>query len=173
VHEVITVHTAAQLSAAMSGVVFHRDVSPDIVVMAAAVADFRPAVEADAKISKVDGLPSLELAQNEDILATLVRDRGASGQPIIVGFAAETVAADRGQRGSLQELAEAKLARKGCNVIVANDVSEGRIFGEPTNSVVIVSHVGDPRLVSTATKGEIAHAVWDIALEEFTRVTQG
>lgn len=173
VQEVITIDSAAQLAAAMSGVVFNRADRPDIVVMAAAVADFRPATESDAKISKVDGVPSLDLSQNEDILASLVRERASDEQPIIVGFAAETVAADHGQRGSLQQLAEAKLARKGCNVIVANDVSEGRIFGESTNSVVIVSHIGDPRVIEHAAKGEISQSVWNIALEELTRVTQG
>lgn len=173
VHEVIAVQSAAQLSAAMSGVVSHRLDAPDIVVMAAAVADFRPAVESDAKISKIDGVPILDLEQNEDILATLVRDRASAEQPVIVGFAAETVAADQGQKGSLRQLAEAKLARKGCNVVVANDVSEGRIFGESMNSVVIVSHASEPRVIDHATKGNIAHSVWDIALEELTRVTRG
>ncbi len=97
----------------------------DAVVMAAAPADFRPVTQAGSKIKKThDGTaPSIELVENPDILAELVQTR-TSKRPIIVGFAAETGDAN----GSVMDHARAKLERKGCDLLVVNDVSEGRVF---------------------------------------------
>ena len=95
--------------------------------MAAAPADFRPVSTSDAKIKKADdgsAPPSLELTQNPDILHELTTDRVRPGA-VIVGFAAETGDAT----GSVLELGRAKLARKGCDLLVVNDVSGGAVFG--------------------------------------------
>src|SRR5690606_25048866 len=101
--------------------------SADAVVMSAASADFRPLERAESKIKKAEdgSAPTLALAQNPDILAGLTRDRARAGQ-VIVGFAAETGDADH----SVLDLGRAKLARKGCELLVVNDVSGGRVFGE-------------------------------------------
>jgi len=137
------------------------------VVMAAAVADFRPKAYAAAKIKKthaatVDGgpdesAPTIELVRNPDILAGLVEDRGAADRPLIVGFAAET----GGGAGSVLDLARAKLARKGCDLLVVNDVRGGAVFGAEENQAVILGADGSAREVPTGTKAALAHAVWD------------
>jgi len=95
----------------------------DVVVMAAAVADFRPAGRAEHKIKKSDDRPDpvITLTRNADILAELVQNR-ASGQ-VVVGFAAET----GDERGSVLDHARAKLKRKGCDLLVVNAVGEGRL----------------------------------------------
>jgi len=130
----------------------------DAVVMAAAPADFRPVAQADAKIKKThDGTaPHIELVENPDILAELVRTR-TSKHPIIVGFAAETGDAN----GSVMEHARAKLERKGCDLLVVNDVSEGRVFNAPDSEAVIIGADGFSHAVPHGPKGDIAHAVWD------------
>ena len=102
--------------------------SADAVVMAAAPADFRPASTSEAKIKKSgDSTPTLELTQTPDILAELSRHRARPGQ-VVVGFAAET----GDETGSVLDLARAKLARKGCDLLVVNDVGGGAVFGAPT-----------------------------------------
>lgn len=127
---VVTVETAADLLEAM------RDASQDadVVVMTAAVADFRPDVMREDKIKKVDGVDPapITLVQNPDVLVDLV-ERRTPGQ-VIVGFAAETAADDE----ALVDLARTKLARKGCDLLVANDVGQGRVFGhEGTRALVL------------------------------------
>ena len=102
----------------------------DAVVMAAAPADFRPLTESGSKIKKSgDGTtPTIELAETPDILAGLVRDRDARGDAqVVVGFAAET----GDDNGSVLDHARAKLARKGCDLLVVNDVGGGAVFGSP------------------------------------------
>ncbi len=111
----------------------------DIAVFAAAVADWRPVTEASGKIKK-DGsgsVPSLALAENPDILATIAHR--ATGRPgLVIGFAAET--------DDLLAHAGAKLAKKGADVIVANDVSPGTgIMGGAENEVVLVTAGGTER----------------------------
>ena len=100
--------------------------SADAVVMAAAPADFRPVSTTETKIKKnADGsAPSLELTQTPDILAELSHDRVRPGQ-VVVGFAAET----GDDTGSVLDLGRAKLARKGCDLLVVNDVRGGAVFG--------------------------------------------
>ena len=107
----------------------------DVAVCAAAVADWRVAKEAQTKIKKSgDGAPVLEMAQNPDILATLAV-RNDRRPRLVIGFAAET--------GDVVAYAQAKLAAKGCDWIVANDVSEGTgTFGGDDNSVFLVSADG-------------------------------
>ena len=150
---VVGVSSAEDLRAAMHA----EAVGADIVVMAAAVADFRPAVVADAKVKKGSSEPILPLAQNADVLHELVETRGSAAKPVIVGFAAETGDAD----GDVLHHAQEKLARKGCDLLVVNDVSEGRVFGRPDNEVVILSRGGLAVEVPRSGKADIADAVWD------------
>jgi phosphopantothenoylcysteine decarboxylase/phosphopantothenate--cysteine ligase len=130
----------------------------DAVVMAAAPADFRPVRRSEHKIKKTGdrSAPSLDLVQTDDILATLVRQRqGAS--PVIVGFAAETGDTET----DVLEHARAKLARKGCDLLVLNDVSGGKVFGSPDTEAAILSPDGQVVPVPPGPKARLAHAVWD------------
>ena len=83
--------------------------------------------------------------------------RGASATPIFVGFAAETPA----EGESLTTRALAKLARKGCDYLVANDVSDGAVFGDEQTTVAIVDANGDCDLRESVSKEIAAHAIWD------------
>jgi phosphopantothenoylcysteine decarboxylase/phosphopantothenate--cysteine ligase len=132
--------------------------SADAVVMAAAPADFRPASTSDSKIKKTpDGAaPTLALVQTPDILAELARDRARPGQ-VVVGFAAETGDAS----GTVMEHARAKLARKGCDLLVVNDVSGGAVFGAADNQAVILSTDSEPVDVPQGSKTALAHVIWD------------
>jgi phosphopantothenoylcysteine decarboxylase/phosphopantothenate--cysteine ligase len=131
----------------------------DAVVMAAAPADFRPAASADHKIKKRDdgAAPTIELVENPDILAGLVRDRADTALPVLVGFAAET----GDDEGSVLEHATRKLARKGCDLLVVNDVSGGGVFGQDDNRAVILSADGSQSPVPPGSKRDLAHVIWD------------
>ena len=132
----------------------------DAVVMAAAPADFRPLAESGSKIKKSgDGTtPTIELAETPDILAGLVRDRAARGDAqVVVGFAAET----GDDNGSVLDHARAKLARKGCDLLVVNDVGGGAVFGSPDNEAVVLSASGEAVPVPRGSKESLAHVVWD------------
>jgi phosphopantothenoylcysteine decarboxylase/phosphopantothenate--cysteine ligase len=132
--------------------------SADAVVMAAAPADFRPVSTTATKIKKsADGtVAPLELTQTPDILAELSHDRARPGQ-VVVGFGAET----GDETGSVLELGRAKLDRKGCDLLVVNDVRGGAVFGAEDNQAVILGADGSRRDVPTGTKAALAHAVWD------------
>ncbi len=166
--DVVPVGTALELQDAVA----QAAKDADVVVMAAAVADFRPKAYAAAKIKKthaatVDGgpdesAPTIELVRNPDILAGLVEDRGAADRPLIVGFAAET----GDDTGSVLDLARAKLARKGCDLLVANEVGVDKAFGTDANTVHLLFRDGLPgapedHVAGPAPKAEIAAAVWD------------
>ncbi|MGB9011418.1 MAG: bifunctional phosphopantothenoylcysteine decarboxylase/phosphopantothenate--cysteine ligase CoaBC [Aeromicrobium sp.] len=136
----------------------------DAVVMAAAPADFRPAEFVDAKIKKThDGsAPSIFLVENPDILAELVSNRPvAERRPVIVGFAAETGDAT----GSVIDHARAKLQRKGCDLLIVNDVSAGQVFGSPDNQAVILSSDGSAQEVALGPKIDLAHTIWDVVVQ--------
>jgi phosphopantothenoylcysteine decarboxylase/phosphopantothenate--cysteine ligase len=152
--KVVRVETTAQLRQEVVGAA----VSADAVVMAAAPADFRPIGTSEAKIKKAaDGsAPSLELTQNPDILREISSDRSHAGS-VIVGFAAET----GDDTGSVLDLARAKLARKGCDLLVVNDVSGGAVFGSPDNEAVILGADGAVVEVPRASKSVLAHVIWD------------
>ncbi len=126
--------------------------SADVVVMAAAVADFRPKVTADTKLTKEDGIPELVLETTPDILAGLVERR--TGDQVLVGFAAETHdALDRGRR---------KLVRKGVDLLVVNDVSAPGVgFDHDTNAVAILTASGDTTAIPLTSKDAVANAVLD------------
>jgi len=152
--KVVRVSTTAELR----DEVVAASAAADAVVMAAAPADFRPTTVSDAKIKKADdgSSPTIELTQNPDILHEISTQRGRSGQ-VIVGFAAETGDAT----GSVLDHARAKLARKGCDLLVVNDVTGGAVFGSPENEAVILSASGDSTDVPRGSKTAVAHAIWD------------
>ncbi|MDD7837105.1 bifunctional phosphopantothenoylcysteine decarboxylase/phosphopantothenate--cysteine ligase CoaBC [Paenarthrobacter sp. AB444] len=141
----------------------------DVVIMAAAVADFRPAEVSDTKIKKVDGedAPLVRLVRNPDILHELVERRNThGGQQLIVGFAAETGDA----QGDVLEHATAKLKRKGCDLLVVNQVGVGQVFGQDENSVVILSGNGAEPQSAAGSKADVAAAVVDRVGAELARV---
>lgn len=131
--------------------------SADVVVMSAAVADFRPAVRAEHKIKKSDERPDpvIELTRNADILAELVEKR-PSGQ-IVVGFAAETGDA----QGSVLDHGRAKLRRKGCDLLVVNAVNDGKAFEVDENAGWLLSADGAEWPIPLGSKSQLAAAVWD------------
>jgi phosphopantothenoylcysteine decarboxylase/phosphopantothenate--cysteine ligase len=152
--KVVRVETTAQLR----DEVVTAAASADAVVMAAAPADFRPTSVSTAKIKKQDdgSAPAIELVQNPDILKEISQTRLRDGQ-VIVGFAAET----GDETGSVLELAQAKLARKGCDLLVVNDVSGGAVFGSPDNEAVVLSTRRDPVAVPRGSKAALARVIWD------------
>ncbi|MCJ7712270.1 MAG: bifunctional phosphopantothenoylcysteine decarboxylase/phosphopantothenate--cysteine ligase CoaBC [Chloroflexi bacterium] len=149
--EVIRAESTAAMREAVLDAVFED--RADVLVMAAAVADFRPRRAADAKLPR-DGSLTLELEPTEDILAEVgARAKDTVPRPFIVGFAAET--------GSL-ERAPAKLRRKGADLLVANDVSEaGSGFGTDTNRVSILAADGSRDDLPLLAKREVAHRLLD------------
>ena len=162
------VETALELEAAVTDAVR----GADAVVMAAAVADFRPAAYAEHKIKKthataIDGVaddsaPVVPLVRNPDVLAGLVRARGSAVSPVIVGFAAET----GDGAGSVLDHARAKLERKGCDLLVVNEVGVGVTFGQDENTVHLLRRGSDDAtVVGPAPKGVVADAVWDAVVD--------
>ncbi len=153
--DVVSTPTTAQ----MRDAVLNALPSADVLVMAAAVADFRPRTSASTKLERSAGM-TLELEPTEDILAEASARAHATGarsgdqeRPILVGFAAET--------GSL-ERAAAKAQRKGVDLLVANDVSEkGSGFGTDTNRVTIIVPGQEPDPWPLLSKAEVAHRLLD------------
>jgi phosphopantothenoylcysteine decarboxylase / phosphopantothenate---cysteine ligase len=140
----------------------------DVVVMAAAVADFRPASQAEYKIKKTDGDPdAVALTRNPDILLELVRNH-RPGQ-VIVGFAAET-----GDAGAdVLEHARAKLKRKGVDLLVVNAVGDGMAFEMEDNSGWLLAADGTERPLPLGTKSQLAATVWDGIAELLARRVNG
>lgn len=152
--DVVPVGTARQLREA----VLTAAATADAVVMAAAVADFRPAEVAEHKIKKSaepEDAPVVRLVRNPDILVELVAER-PPGQ-VVVGFAAETGDAT----GDVLDHARRKLARKDCDLLVVNDVAGGRVFGQERNAVTILGRDGEVVSVGEARKDVVADVVWD------------
>ncbi|MFF4289173.1 bifunctional phosphopantothenoylcysteine decarboxylase/phosphopantothenate--cysteine ligase CoaBC [Streptomyces sp. NPDC001633] len=149
--DVVPVGTARQLREA----VLKAAADADAVVMAAAVADFRPAVYTTAKIKKVEGREPepIVLVRNPDILAELSADRARPGQ-VVVGFAAET--------DDVLANGRAKLARKGCDLLVVNEVGEHKAFGSAENEAVILAADGTETPVPYGPKEALADTVWDL-----------
>ncbi len=146
--EQVAVATASE----MLGAVTSRADASDVIIMAAAVADFRPKTTAERKLKKADGVPSIELERTEDILATLGARRRA-GQ-VIVGFAAET--------NDVLANAAAKLSRKGADLLVANNVALPEVgFAHDTNAVTILDADGGSVDVPLTTKATVAEVVLD------------
>jgi phosphopantothenoylcysteine decarboxylase / phosphopantothenate---cysteine ligase len=154
---VVRVTSARQLREAMLAEALAAEGGgADAVVMAAAVADFRPATRHDAKIKKdatADDVPApIELVRNPDILAELSARR-APGQ-VVVGFAAETELDLDGSR--------AKLARKGCDLLVVNRVGGGLAFGTPDNEAIVLGADGSQTEITKVAKDVLADQVWDL-----------
>lgn len=148
--DVVRVGTAVQLREA----VIKAAPEADAVVMAAAVADFRPAQYADGKIKKKDGQEPapLVLVRNPDVLAEISADRAREGQ-VVVGFAAET--------DDVLANGRAKLARKGCDLLVVNEVGAAKTFGSEENEAVILSSDGSELPVPYGPKEALADVIWD------------
>jgi phosphopantothenoylcysteine decarboxylase / phosphopantothenate---cysteine ligase len=151
---VVPVGTAEELRTAMLA----ESVEADVVVMSAAVADFRPATVTGTKLKKDSAAePSaVPLVRNPDVLTELVTKR-RTGQ-LVVGFAAET----GDDEGDVLTHARAKLARKGCDLLVVNDVSGGRVFGRPDNAAVVLAADGTAIDVPEGGKDAVAAAIWAV-----------
>ncbi|MEO9239097.1 MAG: bifunctional phosphopantothenoylcysteine decarboxylase/phosphopantothenate--cysteine ligase CoaBC [Jatrophihabitantaceae bacterium] len=162
--ELVAVSTAEQLRE----LTFAVAKDADVIVMTAAVADFRPAQSEPVKIKKTDAAPApVELVANPDVLAELVRARadGHLTVPVIAGFAAETGDAN----GDVLSHGRAKLARKGCDLLVVNEVSETLAFGRLDNAAVILSPAGDPVEVPLGPKTVLASALCDAIVSLLSR----
>ena len=151
VEEVVRVRSAAEMHEA----VMAASSSADVVIMAAAVADYTPASASPAKVAKTDGPLTITLSRTRDILGDLGARRTASraARPVLVGFAAET--------DDVVRKAREKRARKGVDLIVANDVSlPDRGFDVETNAVTLVTEDGE-ETVSLQSKARVAAAILD------------
>ncbi|MEL5953847.1 bifunctional phosphopantothenoylcysteine decarboxylase/phosphopantothenate--cysteine ligase CoaBC [Streptomyces sp. CLV115] len=149
--DVLHAGTAVQLREA----VLKAAADADVVVMAAAVADFRPAEYATGKIKKKDGQEPapITLVRNPDILAEVAGER-ARPEQIVVGFAAET--------DDVLANGREKLRRKGCDLLVVNEVGERRTFGSEENEAVVLAADGGETQVPYGPKEALADTVWDL-----------
>jgi phosphopantothenoylcysteine decarboxylase / phosphopantothenate---cysteine ligase len=126
----------------------------DVVIKAAAVADFRPETAATSKLKKEAGAPTITLVPNPDVLAELGRQRGRATTPVLVGFAAET--------DDVEANGRAKLAAKGADLLVVNDVSSSDAgFEVATNRVVVLDRDGGRDAVPLGTKRAVADRILD------------
>jgi phosphopantothenoylcysteine decarboxylase/phosphopantothenate--cysteine ligase len=126
----------------------------DAIVMAAAVADYRPAVRSDQKLKKTGAQPDpITLVENPDIVRDLVAARQRDGQ-VIVAFGAET--------GDVLANGRAKLARKGCDLLVVNQVGNGLAFGTDDNEAVVLGADGSEVPLPRGPKDQIADSIWDL-----------
>ncbi|MFP3990050.1 bifunctional phosphopantothenoylcysteine decarboxylase/phosphopantothenate--cysteine ligase CoaBC [Streptomyces sp. E11-3] len=154
--DVVRVGTAIQLREA----VLKAAPDADALVMAAAVADFRPATYAGGKIKKQEGREPepVALVRNPDILAELSAERARPGQ-VVVGFAAET--------DDVLANGRAKLARKGCDLLVVNEVGERKTFGSEENEALVLGADGSETPVPYGPKEALADTVWDLVSARF------
>ncbi len=169
---VVTANVSLPLPSGVAGVpvvstgdlaeaMFVQAADADLVVMAAAPADYTPVAPSETKLKKSgDAGLTVDFAQTTDVLAELSRRRPA-GQ-VVVGFAAETAGSDE----ELLRLGQAKLARKGCQLLVLNDVSGGKIFGAGATEITVISPSGIVAQRS-GSKSAAAHAILDAALGVF------
>jgi phosphopantothenoylcysteine decarboxylase / phosphopantothenate---cysteine ligase len=151
--DIVHVGTAVQLREA----VLKAAAEADAVVMAAAVADFRPAAYATGKIKKRDGQEPapIALVRNPDILAEISTERARPAQ-VIVGFAAET--------DDVLANGREKLRRKGCDLLVVNEVGERKTFGSEENEAVVLAADGGETPVPYGPKESLADTVWDLVV---------
>ena len=147
----ISVTSAAEMREA---IISQVETSPDVVIMAAAVADYRPASVANEKIKKSTNPSSIELSPNSDILLEVGERKGRSARPFLVGFAVET--------GSHEELiaeVKRKLDRKNADLMIGNLAQDS--FDKDTNRVCIVRRSGESESLDTARKSVIARRIFD------------
>lgn len=157
-HPNITVVRIESTRELLDAVLKHAE-HQDALIMAAAVADFRPVGVTNEKIKKADdaSAPTIVLEQTEDVLRTSVEQR-AAGQPlprVIVGFAAET----GDETTSPLEYGRAKLQRKGCEILVVNEVGVGKVFGQDDNDVTILFANGREEISVQGSKDVVAKAI--------------
>jgi phosphopantothenoylcysteine decarboxylase/phosphopantothenate--cysteine ligase len=153
--KVVKVGTAEELRTA----VLEAATYADAVVMAAAVADFRPAVRADRKIKKTSADPEpVDLVRNPDVLAEISADRRRTGQ-VVVGFAAET--------DDVLANGRAKIAAKRCDLLVVNEVGADRAFDTPDNAAVVLGADGSATDVPLGSKEALSDVVWDLVSARF------
>jgi phosphopantothenoylcysteine decarboxylase/phosphopantothenate--cysteine ligase len=152
--EAVHVRTAAEMANAMTA----QSTNADVVIMVAAVADYRPKHAATGKIKKTEDEARLELERTEDVLAALARSKG---RKILVGFAAET--------NDVRENALSKLRRKNLDLIVANDVgAPGAGFDVSTNEAILIDATGSERCSGLVGKQELAEMI----LDEVVRISR-
>jgi len=158
---VVAVGTAEELRTAMLA----EAPEADVMVMAAAVADFRPETAAASKLKKGSSHePSaIPLVRNPDVLVELVTKR-TPGQ-LVVGFAAET----GDDEGDVLTHARAKLARKGCDLLVVNDVSDGQVFGRPENAATVLGADGSVAELPRGSKDAVAAGIWSSIASQLPR----
>lgn len=160
---IVKVVSAREMRAAM----LEHSADADVVIMAAAVADYRPETVASSKLKKGaadNQLDTVNLVENPDILRELVATRDGGGLKEgakIVGFAAET----GDETHSALDFARIKIQKKGCDLLMCNDVSEGKVFGKSSNEGFILSKSGAVREVTAGPKNEVAAQIIE-ALEE-------
>jgi phosphopantothenoylcysteine decarboxylase/phosphopantothenate--cysteine ligase len=148
--DVVRVTSAREMREAMTSAAAQADA----VVMAAAVADYRPEVRSESKIKKSGPAPeSLRLVQNPDILRELSRHRARPGQ-VVVGFGAET--------GDVLANGRAKLAAKACDFLVVNQVGGGLAFGTTDNEAIVLGSDGSQTQVPRGPKETLADIIWDL-----------
>src|SRR3954465_2383780 len=158
--KVVKVGTAEDLRTA----VLEAATYADAVVMAAAVADFRPAVYADHKIKKSAADPEpVALTRNPDVLAELSAERRRTGQ-VVVGFAAEA--------DDVLAHGRAKLAAKRCDLLVVNEVGDGRAFDTPDNAAVVLGADGSTTEVPLGSKDALSDVVWDLVVARLVQFDQ-
>ena len=148
----------------MHAAVMKAAMTANAIVMAAAVADYKPKLTQTSKMKKSDdgSSPTIELVRTTDILADLVAHRNTSHpDQVVVGFAAET----GDDHGSVLEHGIAKLQRKGCDLLVINEVGPNLAFGTDDNEVTILTREpASQTTVSKTSKTQIAHAIWDAVI---------
>ncbi|WP_306367609.1 bifunctional phosphopantothenoylcysteine decarboxylase/phosphopantothenate--cysteine ligase CoaBC [Nocardiopsis sp. CC223A] len=156
---VVPVSSAVELAEAVRA----ERTDADVIVMSAAVADFRPAASVPSKIKKSGAAPApIELVENPDVLAGLVVSRAEEGtEQVIVGFAAET--------DDVIANGRAKLVRKGCDLLVVNQVGGGRAFGTEDNQAVVLGADGSAVEIPYGPKEDLADRVWDLVAERLPR----
>ena len=158
-YQVFRADTAADMLLALSA----RASATDALIMTAAISDYRVVQPSPVKMKKASAGDTFELTliQNEDILAKLAPAvHEANPSALVIGFAAETESDDQ----VLDLAARRKLISKGCDLIVANDVSDGQVFDQDTNSVRIVSSEA-PTVSVSGTKAAVADAILDAMLK--------
>ncbi|MEE4022966.1 bifunctional phosphopantothenoylcysteine decarboxylase/phosphopantothenate--cysteine ligase CoaBC [Gordonia sp. PKS22-38] len=162
--DIVRVSNAQHLADEMT----KRAAEADVVIMAAAVADFRPIAFAESKIKKTDSGPApIELTTNPDILRGLVTGREAGRIPadtVIVGFAAET----GDETGGVLDHGRAKLRRKGCDLLVVNAVGEGKAFGTEDNTGWLLSAAGTETALPLGSKTLMSSRILDEVRELLT-----
>ena len=159
--EIVRVRSTRDMQREMNA----RAADADVIIMAAAVADFRPETEASSKLKKGqadDALSTIRLAENPDVLRGLVekRDAGETGA-VIVGFAAET--------DNSLEYGKAKIRRKGADLLMVNSVTSGKVFGEARNSGWLVARDGSVREIADGSKHVVAAQIWE-TIEDIVRL---